>query len=373
MNILQIIYSLSSGGAERFLTDLSNELIENDGCNVTVLILKSDKDINNIFYKAELSDKIKFISLGIENFNLSIFVKLYRLIRLEKPDIVHIHLSPIIIYCILPILFYRVPIYIETLHNEIARIENGNKLRNFLKGFIYKSGLIKICTISDKNTQEFERIYKRQSNALIYNGRRGLVQSNFYKSVNDEINNYKTNSNTLVITHIARCSKQKNQHLLIDSFNKIIEQGCNAILLVIGNGFDSNVGIELRNKSCGKIYFLGEKHNIQDYLLCSDAFCLSSFYEGMPITLIEALSCGCIPLSTPVSGVIDLITDGVNGFISKDFSLDSFVNMFKRYFQNRECIDKQLLIDLYENKLSIAACANTYYRFYKSCLNAYTR
>lgn len=255
MNILQIIYSLSSGGAERFLTDLSNELIENDGCNVTVLILKSDKDINNIFYKAELSDKIKFISLGIENFNLSIFVKLYRLIRLEKPDIVHIHLSPIIIYCILPILFYRVPIYIETLHNEIARIENGNKLRNFLKGFIYKSGLIKICTISDKNTQEFERIYKRQSNALIYNGRRGLVQSNFYKSVNDEINNYKTNSNTLVITHIARCSKQKNQHLLIDSFNKIIEQGCNAILLVIGNGFDSNVGIELRNKSCGKIYF----------------------------------------------------------------------------------------------------------------------
>ena len=61
MNILQIIYSLSSGGAERFLTDLSNELIENDGCNVTVLILKSDKDINNIFYKAELSDKIKFI------------------------------------------------------------------------------------------------------------------------------------------------------------------------------------------------------------------------------------------------------------------------------------------------------------------------
>jgi len=39
----------------------------------------------------------------------------------------------------------------------------------------------------------------------------------------------------------------------------------------------------------------------------------------MPITLIEAFACGCIPVGTPVSGFNDVVTDGANGFIAKDF------------------------------------------------------
>ena len=88
----------------------------------------------------------------------------------------------------------------------------------------------------------------------------------------------------------------------------------------------------------------------------------------MPITLIEALACGCIPLSTPVSGSVDIIQNGKNGFLSKDFSVDSYITMLKDFFKNHENIDKKVLEVYFENNLSMKKCAEKYYEFFKKCL-----
>lgn len=368
MKILYITYSLSSGGAERFLTDLLNQLTEKEDIDITLLLIKSEKIKGNMFYAKELSSKVKVKSLGIHKIGFSIFSKLNKSIRKEKPDIVHIHLSPIIIYCILPVLFYKKPIYLETLHNEVAKIDNGNKIKALLKSFLYKTGLIKVCCISDKNAVEFKRVYGKDCEVLIYNGRKTLVRSDDFDKVKNEIESYKSSDNDIVITHIARCAAQKNQKLLVESFNEIYSKYKNVVLLVIGSNFDSEMGKSLQEIACDKIHFLGEKHNIQDYLYCSDAFCLSSIYEGMPITLIEALSCGCIPISTPVSGVVDIIKDEENGYISKGFEKEQFVDTLDRFIKHRHKINREELIDLFKKKLSIEACANSYLDFYRKCL-----
>lgn len=372
MKILQITYGLASGGAERFLTDLLNQLAERDDIEITLLLISSKDVPRNMFYAKELSKKIRVKSLGLSHVDMSVFTKLSAAVRQENPDIVHIHLSPIILFCILPILFFRKPVYMETLHNEVARIDNGSKLKRVLKSFVYKTGLIKVCTISDKNAREYKKVYGRKCDAMIYNGRKALAKTSAYENVQNEVNGYKLDNKTVVLTHIARCAKQKNQDLLIDSFNAFSSDK-NVILLIIGNHFDSEEGLRLKAKANRKIYFLGEKHNIQDYLYCSDAFVLSSLYEGMPITLIEALSCACIPLSTPVSGVVDIVRDGENGFISKGFSQESFVSMLDDFWHGRERIDKDALVQLFANKLSIESCANSYFNFYQKCLQSKTK
>ena len=369
MKILHIIYSLSSGGAERFLVDLANELSQREDCDVRLLILKTDQDERNVFYKNELCIRVHLESLGIRKMSLSLFFKLYHFIKKENPNIVHIHLSPIVLYCLLPITFMRKPVYIETVHNEVARIDNGSKIKRLLKLIVYRIRLVRICTTSDKNAIEYKKVYGRECDVMIYNGRKHLSKSLSFEAIKKEVESYKYNNSTLVITHIARCAVQKNQDLLIDAFNEIISQKHNVILLIIGSGFDSEKGNELKRRAHNGIYFLGEKHNVQDYLLCSDAFCLSSIYEGLPITLIEALACGCIPLSTPVSGVVDLVVNNENGFISANFTLDSYVEMLLRYLKNHESINKQRLLELFRAKLSMRACAESYYDFYKYCLN----
>lgn len=369
MKILYIIYGLSSGGAERFLTDLLNQLVVKDNLDITLLLIRSTDLPGNMFYAKELDSRVKIKSLGMDKISPSVFFKINKTILQEKPDVVHIHLSPIILFCIVPLLFYRKPIYIETLHNEVSRIDNGSKIKRFLKSFVYKLGLTKVCTISDKNAREYQKVYGRACDALIYNGRKKLQKSDAFEQVEDEIRGYKHDDNTLVFVHIARCAPQKNQRLLIEAFNDFSKDK-NVSLIIIGSQFDSKEGVELQKQAGDKIHFLGEKHNVQDYLFGCDAFVLSSIYEGMPITLIEALACGCIPLSTPVSGVVDIIKNGVNGFVSKDFSKAAFIDMLNNYVEHRAGIDRTDLMKLFDEKLSIEACTNSYLKFYKKCLNS---
>ena len=72
MKIIEIIYNLSSGGAERFAVDLSNQLSEAN--DVSLFTLKDDCDIRNVFYKSELSSKVKYRNLKS---NQDILLKVY--------------------------------------------------------------------------------------------------------------------------------------------------------------------------------------------------------------------------------------------------------------------------------------------------------
>ena len=105
--------------------------------------------------------------------------------------------------------------------------------------------------------------------------------------------------------------------------------------------------------------------NIPDYLNHADAFCLTSLFEGLPITLIEAMACGCIPVCTPVSGVIDIIRDGETGFISRDFTTDAFKETVERFLENGRDAMKQDLKKLFTNRFSMEICAANYADLYR--------
>ena len=49
----------------------------------------------------------------------------------------------------------------------------------------------------------------------------------------------------------------------------------------------------------------------------ADLFILPSFSEGLPVTLLEAMACGCIPITTDVGDIREVVSDGFNGFIIK--------------------------------------------------------
>ena len=89
---------------------------------------------------------------------------------------------------------------------------------------------------------------------------------------------------------------------------------------------------------------------------------MSSVVEGMPISLIEALSCGLVPICTAVGGIVDMIEDGQTGFLSYDLTLDSYVEAIKRFIaltineknsMKKRCAEKG---ELY----SIEECSNKY-------------
>jgi glycosyltransferase involved in cell wall biosynthesis len=187
-----------------------------------------------------------------------------------------------------------------------------------------------------------------------------------YQEVTNEIDTYKLNKSDLVFIHVARYHEQKNQQLLIDVFNRLANEVIGYSLLIIGDWLFCEDARELAKTANEHIHFLGTKKNVSDYLFLSDAFCLTSIYEGLPISLLEALSCGCTPICTPVGGIKDSIQNGITGFLSDNVSEESYYNAIKRFMNQQDTIKKEDLIKYFEDNYSIEQAAQKHINLYKT-------
>lgn len=363
MKILQVIYELNPGGAERFIVDLSNELVLL-GHEVHLCILLGESEGENIlFYKNLLNNNVHFISLGNKvGFRISTFIKAYKLLKNLHPDIVNFHLNVIPYFFLEALLKPEIKMF-HTLHN-IAEATVIPIQKPFNR-FYYKTNRIIPITISEECDISYRSYYKLENSICIPNGRSEVKHSKEFERIKIEINSFKRESSDLVFVHIASCSKSKNQELLINCFNLLDKEAIGFILLIIGSGFNTKYAENLKQRACSRIKFLGIKSNVGDYLLNSDAFCLTSIYEGMPITLLEALASGCTPICTPVGGIPDVIENGKTGFLSKDVTLKSYISALRGFINNPKLISKRRLIEYFKLNYSISNCTQKYLNVYK--------
>lgn len=362
MRILQIIYNLSQGGGERFVVDTCNELVNNNNNEVFLLTINANTP-KHCHYLSTLSPQVIHTDIGASNgLSLKSITGVYKAIKQIKPDIVHIHCSPILIY--LPAMFYRKAKYLQTLHTLGNKAISFQWLRGFQKWLFKKR--IQPVTISNICQQSYIDFYKQDNAICITNGRARLGTTDKYKSVQDEIADYRQNKDIPVFIHVARYSKEKNQKLLFDAFTKLHNSSKEFLLIVIGAGFDNSPYMHLNDT--GYVKMLGAKQNVGDYLACADYFVLSSLYEGLPLSLLEAMSMGCIPISTPAGGVVDVITDGKNGLLCPTFETEDFYNTVAKIFDNDFVINKQQIIKGYEENYTIEVCVSKYYEVYKNLL-----
>ena len=72
-----------------------------------------------------------------------------------------------------------------------------------------------------------------------------------------------------------------------------------------------------------------------DFLRSLDAFVLPSYFEGLPMSLLESMSYGKAPIVTPVGSIPQVVKDGVNGIFVKDHDADSIEEVIKRLSDDR--------------------------------------
>jgi glycosyltransferase involved in cell wall biosynthesis len=361
VRILQIIYSLTSGGAERFVVDLCNEMT-NKGHDVFLCTLRDDTENEQGFYKDELNKRVKYFNLKLPiGFRLSDITTISKTIKQIRPDIVNTHLR--LVNYIFPLTFVFPEIkFCHTIHSNPPN-EVKNKLEYWIKRFFFSSMKVNAVTISNETSKAFVKFYKTQKYTQIINGRQKPDPSAEFESVKSYFDNLRK-SDKIIFLHIGRCVPVKNQKMLINTFNRLIKSGYPVVLLIIGSGFDSELGIELKSIASENIHFLGMRHNIADYFMNADAFCLSSVVEGMPITLIEAMACGCVPICTPVGGISETIKKSSIGFLSASTSEEDFSQSVTNFINQKEEILKERLIEYYDQNFSINECANQYIKLY---------
>jgi glycosyltransferase involved in cell wall biosynthesis len=362
MKILELIPALGAGGGERFTVDLCNELAKDND----VYLLKMRFFSNSDFYLQDLSKRVHFINLkeGISLISKikQIFIAFYWILRL-KPDIVHGHLVAIN-WLLFASVFYHKPKYFFTIHN-LAEEEYGTKLGYYVRKFGFKHGIHPV-TISDTCETSFRNVYGFHSTKMIYNGCRNIKITNGFQEVSEEIDSYKNDKNTKVYINVARNAIQKNHELLIKSFLNFIRGGANAILILIG---DWNQNIERKKEllsmiTSPNIHFLGPKNNVSDYLVCADYFCLSSSWEGLPISVLEAGLLGCYPVLTSVGGNKDIIIDDNWGLLSSECTTKAYIEVLKESYHKN--IDREKIKSLYLSKFTMNKCSKSYLNLFKN-------
>ena len=77
-----------------------------------------------------------------------------------------------------------------------------------------------------------------------------------------------------------------------------------------------------------------------DFLRSLDAFVLPTYFEGLPMSLLESMSYGKAPIVTPVGSIPQVVKDGENGIFVKDHDVDSIVVAIKRLSDDRALLRK---------------------------------
>ncbi len=365
MKILHFLTSINTGGAEKFCVDICNTQANISDNEIYLCVL--DRITKDQPLAEFISSNINLISLNKESgYSLTMIFKIYQLLSQINPDIIHVN-GRALIYSSIPILIKRIP-SVYTVHT-MAHKEYNKYIRGYIK-FLFNTfpSIFTPVSISKSVSEAVKNTYGTHLGIVIYNGSSEPTISSESEVVARYINNLKKDKNTLVFLTVGRISKYKNTLLLVKAFNRLLDDDQNVCLCIVG--YDVNpdqayfVECNNENKYPDKIQFVGRKENIADYLLCADAFCLTSTVEGLGIAVLEAFSMGVPVLSTPSGGPSEIIIPGLNGYLSEQITVESYVGILNNFIE-KPLRNKEEIIELYKEKYTMKVCALQYLNLYK--------
>ena len=299
MKIVFVTATLTSGGSERVISLLANELI-NRGYDVSIVLLQDPI----VFYP--LNEKIEVVCA--QNHTKTFIGKLFwlrRYIQQSSTSVVIPFMTAVYCTTILALLGLKYPI----ISSERIDPRHSSTIRKILRWM-----LLRFTTHLVVQTKEIKDFYSKDiqlKTSIIANP----VSENVFHVSNN-------NTKEKRIVSVGRLYKKKNQLLMIDAFSDIASKYSDYTLVIYGDGPLREM---LTQHICklglqDRVYLPGKSDHIIDELYKSEIFCMSSNYEGMSNALLEAVCVGLPIVTTRVSGVDDMLTNGENALITKPMS-----------------------------------------------------
>jgi glycosyltransferase involved in cell wall biosynthesis len=235
-------------------------------------------------------------------------MRLVALIRREKPCVVHAHTSKAGVLGRVAARLTRTPV-IFTAHTW-SFDEGVPHLRKRIAVPIERITAAlggKIITVADSNTQEALRhsITTGRNLIRIWNG---VPDSRLRASP--------ASRDRVTLITVARMVPQKDHALLLRSLVGVRGNWC---LQMVGDGpLRGELQLLAEQLQLGeRLQFLGERKDVAELLSQADVFVLASKWEGLPVSILEAMRAGLPVVATDVGGVREAVQEDVTGLLSK--------------------------------------------------------
>lgn len=356
MHIAHIIHSLNNGGAQRFIlsiippvagrkTRYSVFYFAETKENLYQELLQKEVEIRK--YPAPLSffrpfrcyAKLKLIYEKYRYINLAIQL------RRIPTSLLHTHLQNLseTIYILKLCIFYRIP-FIWTIHGKI--LYSSKDLERFdaeLALAIKKKISVVITYVG---AQPDFLIGKNYSPAIQIAHIPSCIKVADYQVPNDNKLKLRSklgiNFKEFVVGFVGRLSNEKGVDILLHAVGKVLERGNNLKLILVGDGNErkklerivQDLNIETR------VVFTGSTNHVKDYLAIFDVYVQPSRSEGLPLSILEAMSAGVPVIAADVGGISYAIRNLETGLLIPPENPESIADAIDFLRVNRELREK---------------------------------
>ncbi len=254
----------------------------------------------------------------INLYDIIIFFKIYKICHSGKFDIVHTHSSKTGFLGRIAARIAGIPVVIHTIHGFPFNPFQRKVKQNFYKMLERIASLFCDMTISvNRSERELaikDHIIPERKILTIYNGI-DIVTSRTYIH-REELGFHKDD---IIFGSVCRFSEQKNIINLIKIAIEIVEKSNKIKFVFLGDGElwnDAEKLIQEKNLN-SRILLPGWTTNVRDWLSLFDIYVLYSRWEGLSLSILEAMSAGLPIIASDINGNNELVVDGYNGYLIK--------------------------------------------------------
>jgi glycosyltransferase involved in cell wall biosynthesis len=306
MRLLFYITVNNNGGAERVMTNLANEMARR-GHSVAFAVAFTDEN------DYHLEREVRFYDMGIKHrpsaphkliCTFKRTIALRRIIKQEKPDAVIAFLPYAVLTAVLATRFLKIPLIVSV--RNVPSGDFKNTVTRLGARLIYS--LADGCVFQTKQALEWFPQKMRSRSRIIEN----LMDKSFFQT--------SLAPERIGIIGVGRLTKSKRWDVAIDAFSLAAESYAGNFT-IYGRDEDGNIE-DLRRLTqklnlTGRVIFAGHTRDIGQKLRQSQLFVMSSDYEGVPNSLLEALAAGlpCVTTEFAGGGCRECVENNVNGLI----------------------------------------------------------
>ena len=303
-----IIGLRSDGGAEALVHTMLGELAESHH-RVTIVTLKpvrpADRSAAETTGARVVALPARFLWSPLR------FVRVLRALR--GVDVIHTHLVGANILGILAARLLRVPC-VTTLHNAHTR-GDAHWYHGRLESWLLRRGDVRILAVGADTAEARRSLVGDRPIHVLDNavGAPPVISPERRESLRAEV---MTDPTAAMVISVGRLEPQKAQHELIEAVRQLRDGGHAVELVIAGRGrLETDLREAVDEQDLAPfVHLVGTRRDARDLMAVADLFALSSHWEGLPVSLLEAMI-GATPVVVTDVGDIGRVVDETTGYL----------------------------------------------------------
>jgi N-acetyl-alpha-D-glucosaminyl L-malate synthase BshA len=284
----------------------------------------------------ELNERVRFHEVEMmsyplfehQPYTLALATKMAKVAETENLDLLHVHYAiPHSISGILARESLKPKRYlpvITTLHGTDITLVGAD--RSYLPitryGIVQSDGVTAISHYLKEATRE---IFHYDQIEVIPNF---ICQHDYARHPVDALRATLAEASEPLLVHVSNFRPVKRPVDCVEILSRVLKKGITTKLVMVGDGSE-RTNVEHRARCLGvydKCVFVGKQPNIVEYLSASDVLLLPSEQESFGLAALEAMACEVPVIASRVGGLPEVVSDGIDGFLSEVGDVDKMAN-----------------------------------------------